>query len=93
MTNLRLSGENIAKIFTGQITNWSDPAIAADNPQLTLPNETIVPVVRSDGSGSSFQFSQWMISQYPAEWTALCNAAGRNAEPAARRPTGRRRGT
>ena len=77
VTNLRLSGLNIAKIFTGQITNWNDPAIAADNPQLTLPAETIVPVVRSDGSGSSFQFSQWMISQYSSQWNALCNAAGR----------------
>ena len=38
VTNLRLSGENIAKIFTGAITNWDDPALAADNPGLTLPN-------------------------------------------------------
>jgi phosphate ABC transporter phosphate-binding protein len=80
VTNLRLSGENIAKIFTGEITNWSDPAIAADNPQLTLPNESIVPVVRSDGSGSSFQFSAWMIAEYPSEWTSLCNASGRAPE-------------
>jgi phosphate ABC transporter phosphate-binding protein len=80
VTNLRLSGANIAKIFTGEITNWSDPAIAADNPQLTLPNESIVPVVRSDGSGSSFQFSAWMIAEYPSEWTSLCNASGRAPE-------------
>ena len=39
VTNLRLSGANIAKIFTGAITNWSNPAIAADNPGLQLPNE------------------------------------------------------
>jgi len=75
VTNLRLSGQNIAKIFTGAITNWSDPAIAADNPGLRLPNETIVPVVRSDGAGDSFEFSQWMISQYPSVWNAFCTWA------------------
>ena len=37
VTNLRLSGENVAKIFTGVITKWNDPAIKADNPGLTLP--------------------------------------------------------
>ena len=77
VTNLRLSGENIAKIFAGQITNWDNPAIAADNPALALPNEPIVPVVRSDGAGSSFELSEWMISQYPSVWNAFCNASGR----------------
>ncbi|MGB7050320.1 MAG: phosphate ABC transporter substrate-binding protein PstS, partial [Acidimicrobiales bacterium] len=77
VTNLRLSGENIAKIFTGQITNWDDPAIAADNPALKLPNQTIVPVVRSDGAGSSYQLSAWMISQYPSIWNAYCQSSGR----------------
>jgi phosphate transport system substrate-binding protein len=77
VTNLRLSGQNIAKIFTGQITNWDNSAIAADNPALSLPNEPIVPVVRSDGAGSSFEFSEWMISQYPSVWNAFCNATGR----------------
>jgi phosphate ABC transporter phosphate-binding protein len=77
VTNLRLSGQNIAKIFTGAITNWNDPAIAADNPQLTMPNRTIVPVVRSDGSGSTAQFTLWMIAQYPNLWNAYCNKSGR----------------
>jgi phosphate transport system substrate-binding protein len=77
VTNLRLSGENIAKIFTGEITNWDNPAIAADNPALSLPNEPIVPVVRSDGAGSSFEFSEWMISQYPSVWNSFCTAAGK----------------
>jgi phosphate ABC transporter phosphate-binding protein len=77
VTNLRLSGQNIAKIFTGQITNWNNPAIAADNPALSLPNEPIVPVVRSDGAGSSYEFSQWMISQDPSVWNTFCNATGR----------------
>jgi phosphate ABC transporter phosphate-binding protein len=77
VTNLRLSGANIAKIFTGQITNWDDPAIAADNPALKLPDETIVPVVRSDGAGSSYQLSAWMLSQYPSVWNSYCQATGR----------------
>jgi len=77
VTNLRLSGQNIAKIFAGQITNWDNPAIAADNPALSLPNEPIVPVVRSDGAGSSFEFSEWMINQYPSIWNSFCNTAGR----------------
>ena len=77
VTNLRLSGENITKIFTGVITTWNDPAIALDNPGLTLPAEKIVPVVRSDGSGSTAQFTLYMISQYPALWNAYCKASGR----------------
>jgi phosphate transport system substrate-binding protein len=77
VTNLRLSGENIAKIYTGVITNWDDPAIAADNPGLKLPDQTVVPVVRSDGAGSSYFLSQWMISQYPSLWSAYCSKTGR----------------
>ncbi|MBU4335163.1 MAG: substrate-binding domain-containing protein, partial [Actinobacteria bacterium] len=52
VTNLRLSGETVGKIFTGVITTWDDPAIKADNPALALPAIPIVPVVRSDGSGA-----------------------------------------
>jgi phosphate transport system substrate-binding protein len=77
VTNLRLSGINIAKIYTGVITNWDDPALAADNPALKLPNQSIVPVVRSDGSGSSYELTEWMISQYPAVWNTYCAKAGR----------------
>ena len=77
VTNLRLSGQNVAKIFTGAVTKWNDPAIAADNPGLTMPDRTIVPVVRSDGSGSTAQFTRWMIHQYGDIWTAYCNKSGR----------------
>ena len=52
VTNLRLSPDTVAKIFTGVITKWDDPALAADNPGITLPARDIVPVVRSDGSGN-----------------------------------------
>jgi len=68
VTNLRLSGANIAKIFTGAITNWNDPALQKDNPGLAMPNKTIVPVIRSDGSGTSAQFTLWMSKQFPSIW-------------------------
>jgi len=77
VTNLRLSGENISKIFTGVITMWNDPAIQADNPGLVMPARTIVPVVRSDGSGSSAQFTLWMIKQHPEIWNDYCTRSGR----------------
>ena len=76
VTNLRLSGENVAKIFTGAITMWNDPAIQADNPGLTMPARTVVPVVRADGSGSSAQFTLWMIHTHPEIWTAYCAKTG-----------------
>ncbi|HEY3833096.1 MAG TPA: phosphate ABC transporter substrate-binding protein PstS [Acidimicrobiia bacterium] len=77
VTDLRLSGENIAKIFTHQITLWNDPAIAADNPGLNLPARAIVPVVRSDGAAASYHLSEWMIDQYPSIWNAYCSKSGR----------------
>ena len=77
VTNLRLSGENVAKIFTGAITTWNDPALRADNPGLALPARKIVPVVRSDGSGSSAQFTKWMISQHKGIWDSFCARSGR----------------
>jgi phosphate transport system substrate-binding protein len=77
VTNLRLSGENVTKLFTGAITRWNDPAIAADNPGLTMPDRPVVPVVRSDGSGSTAQFTRWMISQHGPLWTDYCRRSGR----------------
>jgi phosphate transport system substrate-binding protein len=70
VTNLRLSGAVITRIFAGQITNWNDPAVQADNPGLAMPDKAIVPVVRSDGSGSSAQFSLWMSKQHGDIWKA-----------------------
>jgi phosphate ABC transporter phosphate-binding protein len=78
ITNLRLSGEAITGIFTGTITTWDDPLIADDNPSLQLPKRKIVPVVRSDGSGSTAQFATWMASQHRSAWDAYCRAAGRS---------------
>lgn len=69
VTNLRLSGEVIAKIFSGQISNWNDAAIQADNPALAMPDRPITPVYRSDGSGTSAQFTLWMSKQFGTIWT------------------------
>ena len=66
--NLRLSGDTIAKIFTNKITNWNDPAITKDNGGKALPSLAIHPVVRSDGSGTTAQFTLWMAKQYPSIW-------------------------
>ncbi|MFJ3309016.1 phosphate ABC transporter substrate-binding protein PstS [Streptomyces sp. NPDC086549] len=78
VTNLRLSGDVVTKIFTGVIKTWDDPAIKADNPGLQLPHRTVVPVVRSDGSGSTAQFTMWMANQHKALWQAYCRRVGRS---------------
>ncbi|MDW5324450.1 phosphate ABC transporter substrate-binding protein PstS [Plantactinospora sp. KLBMP9567] len=77
VTNLRLSGDVIAKIFTGSIDMWNDAAIRADNPGLNMPARRIVPVVRSDGSGTTAQFVKWMNNQYPSIWRPWCRDKGR----------------
>ncbi|WP_208324058.1 phosphate ABC transporter substrate-binding protein PstS [Diaminobutyricimonas sp. TR449] len=79
VTNLRLSGEVITKIFTGKITNWNDAAIQADNPGLAMPNKKITPVIRSDGSGTTAQFTLWMSKQYPTLWSEFASSMGRGA--------------
>jgi phosphate transport system substrate-binding protein len=66
--DLRLSGETLTKIFTGQITRWNDPAIVKENGGRAMPNEPIIPVIRSDGSGASAQFSKYMLSLFPSIW-------------------------
>ncbi|MER5964055.1 phosphate ABC transporter substrate-binding protein PstS [Streptomyces sp. NPDC002057] len=77
VTNLRLSGPVLAKIFTGQLTMWNAPEIKADNPGLTLPARRIVPVVRSDGSGTTAQFTTWLAKEHGSVWNDYCRRAGR----------------
>lgn len=76
MTSLKLSQPAIAKIFTGQVTRWNDPIIAAENPGTALPDATINVVVRSDGSGATAQFTLWLLRQYPADYAKLCAVTG-----------------
>jgi phosphate transport system substrate-binding protein len=66
VNNLKLSRKTLPAIFSGQITNWSDPQIKADNPGVNLPNAPIRPVVRADGSGTTFIFTNHLsaISAY-----------------------------
>ncbi|GAB3677864.1 phosphate ABC transporter substrate-binding protein PstS [Actinocorallia lasiicapitis] len=74
--NLRLSGETITKIFTGKITNWNDPAITKDMNGTAMPNKKITPVTRSDGSGTTAQFSLYMDTQYPELWRPFFKKKG-----------------
>lgn len=65
--NLQFSGETLAGIFLGKITTWDDPAIAADNPGVTLPGDAITVVHRSDGSGTTAIFTDY-LSKVSDEW-------------------------
>jgi phosphate transport system substrate-binding protein len=69
VANLQLSPETLAQIFAGKITNWNDNAIAADNPDATLPDKAIAPVHRSDGSGTTDNFTDYLDAVDPTDWT------------------------
>jgi phosphate transport system substrate-binding protein len=79
---LNFSGDVIADIYLGKITSWNDPRIAKDNPGVNLPNNQILPVYRSDGSGTSFIFTDYLAKVSPA-WNS---GPGRGA--AVKWPTG-----
>src|SRR6478735_999689 len=63
---LKLTGEVIAAIYQGQITKWNDARIAAVNPGVKLPDKDILVVHRSDGSGTSYVFTDYLASVSPA---------------------------
>lgn len=65
-TNLKFSGPVLAGIYSGKITRWDDPAIAKLNPGVSLPARVITPVHRTDGSGDTFIFSQYLAFSTPA---------------------------
>ncbi|MCD7973064.1 MAG: phosphate ABC transporter substrate-binding protein PstS [Candidatus Azobacteroides sp.] len=65
--DLKLTGELVADIFLGKITKWDDSRIKEINPGLNLPNKTITPVYRSDGSGTTFVFTDYLTKVSP-EW-------------------------
>lgn len=66
---LKLTGELIADIYLGKVTAWNDPAIAQLNPSVNLPKLAIMPVYRSDGSGTTFNFTAY-LNVISAEWKA-----------------------
>jgi phosphate transport system substrate-binding protein len=65
---LNLSPETLAGIFNQQITTWDDEAIAADNPDATLPDEAITPVNRSDESGTTENFTEYLSAAAGDAW-------------------------
>jgi phosphate transport system substrate-binding protein len=66
-TKLKLDGATIADIFLGKITKWNDPRLAALNPDATLPDQDLLVVHRSDGSGTSFIFTDYLAKVSP-DW-------------------------
>lgn len=71
---LNFSGDVIADIYLNKITNWNDPRIAKDNPGINLPNQPILAVYRSDGSGTTYIFTDF-LSKVSSEWATK---VGRN---------------
>src|ERR1019366_2293666 len=71
--SLKFSGDTIANIFLGKIMKWNDPKIAADNPGVKLPATDIVVAHRSDGSGTTFVFCDYLQKVSP-EWKSKVGA-------------------
>ena len=69
VSKLQLSAPVIANIFQAKITKWNDPAIAADNPGVTLPSTPITIAHRSDSSGTTQNFSQFLTEGAAGVWT------------------------
>jgi len=69
VSDIRFSGSTLADIYMGKISTWSDPSIAKDNPGVKLPDQKIVVVHRSDGSGTSFIFTDY-LSKVSKDWSA-----------------------
>lgn len=65
---LQLSADTLAKIFQRDIKTWDDPAIKADNPSATLPSTAIVVAHRSDGSGTTSNFTKYLAKAAPNTW-------------------------
>jgi phosphate transport system substrate-binding protein len=66
--HLKLSGKVLSAIYQGKITNWDNPAITGPNPGVKIPSLPIVALHRSDGSGDTFIFSQYLSDQTPSGW-------------------------
>ena len=66
---MKLDGQVLGDIYLGKITKWTDPAIKALNPGLALPDADIAPVRRADGSGTTFNFTNYLSRVHP-EWKA-----------------------
>jgi phosphate transport system substrate-binding protein len=71
--SLRFSPETLANIFLGKITKWNDPAIVADNPGVRFPDQAITVARRSDGSGTTYIFTDY-LSKISPEWKSKVGA-------------------
>ena len=74
--SLNMTADTVAGIFTGQIKNWNAPEIAADNPGVALPNLAITAVHRSDESGTTNNFTDWLAKAAPNSWVLNGENAG-----------------
>ena len=77
VNDLKFSGEVLADIFLGKITTWNDGRIAKDNPGVKLPDQKIIVVHRSDGSGTTYIWTDF-LSKVSSEWA---NGPGKGASP------------
>ncbi|WP_433790511.1 phosphate ABC transporter substrate-binding protein PstS [Actinoplanes sp. CA-252034] len=66
--DLRLTPPTIARIFSGALTTWNDPAIAADNPGTVLPSTRIRTIHRADGSGTTANLLRYLTAAAPSDW-------------------------
>jgi phosphate transport system substrate-binding protein len=78
-TPLRLTGQEIADIFNGAITKWNDPRLAALNPSVKLPSSDILVVHRSDGSGTTYIFTDYLQAASKT-WGTSAGGPGRGKE-------------
>jgi phosphate transport system substrate-binding protein len=77
VSDVKFSPDVLADIFLGKINNWSDPRIAKDNSGVKLPNQKIIVVHRSDGSGTSYIFTDY-LSKVSSDWA---NGPGKGTSP------------
>ena len=77
VTDVKFSPAVLADIYLGKIATWNDPRIAADNPGVTLPSQKIIVVHRSDGSGTTYIFTDY-LSKVSPDWA---NGPGKGASP------------
>ncbi len=73
VSNLNISGELVADIFGGKVKKWNDERLVKMNPDVALPDEEIIPVFRSDGSGTTFVFTDY-LSKVSQEWATKYGA-------------------
>ena len=77
---VKLNGEVLARIFLGEITQWNAPEIVALNPKLSLPNQAIQVIYRSDSSGTTYHFSDY-LTKISATWKTRFGVANKHSWP------------